>query len=38
VASGNYGPLGTILPAQYALALSGSLDNAFDANETNPAI
>lgn len=38
VASGSYGPLGTILSAQYALALSGGLDNAFDANETNPSI
>ena len=38
VPAGNYGPLGTILSAQYALALGGGLDNAFDANETNPAI
>jgi hypothetical protein len=38
VPTGNYGPLGTILSAQYLLALSGGLDNAFHANETNPAI
>ena len=38
VPAGSYGPLGTILSAQYALARSGGLDNAFDANETNPTI
>ena len=38
VAPGGYGPLGTILQAQYAYAVAGGLDNAIVANPSNPAI
>ena len=38
VAPGNYGPLGTILQAQYDYAASGGLDNAIVANPSNAAI
>lgn len=38
VPDGDYGPLGTIIEAQYAFALSGGLDNAIVANRTDARI
>jgi hypothetical protein len=38
VPAGGYGPLGTIIEAQYALARAGGLDNAIVANPADPAI
>jgi hypothetical protein len=35
---GKYGPLAVIMPAQFALARAGGLDNAIVANPTDPAI
>jgi hypothetical protein len=35
---GRYGPLAVIMPAQYALARAGGLDNAIVANRTDPTI